>query len=258
MRKFTHIAAVAAAATLFLSPISPGALAESDAEHPKEMEWSHSGPFGTFDRAALQRGLQVYREVCAGCHGLKYIAFRNLLEIGLSEDQAKIIAAEYTVMDGPNNVGEMFERSGKLFDYMPEPFDNEMAARDANNGSMPPDLSLIVKARKGGENYIYSILTGYQEPPNGVTMPEGMAYNPYFATHNIAMAPPIDDEAVDYADGTKNSKEQISHGVVSFLAWAAEPTLEARKRLGVKVILYLIVLTLVLYGVKRKVWANLH
>jgi ubiquinol-cytochrome c reductase cytochrome c1 subunit len=255
MRRYILIAAIAA---LFISPLSPSARAAGNAEHPKDVEWNHSGPFGTFDRAAVQRGLQVYREVCSSCHGLKYIAFRNLLEIGLSEDQAKAIAAEYTMMDGPNDEGEMYERAGKLFDYMPAPFDNEMEARASNNGSMPPDLSLIVKARKGGENYIYSILTGYMEAPDGVTLAEGMSYNPYFAGHNIAMGPPIDDEAVDYIDGTKNSKEQIAHDVVSFLAWAAEPTLEARKRLGVKVILYLIVLTLVLYGVKRKVWAKLH
>ena len=255
MRGFALIAALAA---LFAAPISPGALAAGNAEHPQEVEWNHGGPFGTFDRSALQRGLQVYREVCSGCHGLKFIAFRNLLEIGLSEDQAKAIAAEYTVMDGPNDEGEMFERPGKLFDYLPSPFDNDKAARASNNGALPPDLSLIVKARKGGENYIYSILIGYMDPPGDVTLAEDMSYNPYYPNHQIAMAPPIDDEAVDYVDGTKNSKEQIAHDVVSFLAWAAEPTLEERKRMGVKVILYLIVLTLVLYGVKRKVWAKLH
>lgn len=255
MHRFAFIAALAA---LFLAPLSPAALAAGNAEHPKEIEWSHSGPFGTFDRAALQRGLQVYREVCSGCHGLKYIAFRNLLDIGLSEDQAKAIAAEYTVMDGPDDDGEMFERPGKLFDYMPAPFANDKAARASNNGALPPDLSLIVKARKGGENYIYSVLIGYGEAPEDVTLAEGMSYNPYFPNHQIAMAPPIDDESVEYVDGTENGKEQIAKDIVTFLAWAAEPTLEARKRMGVKVILYLIVLTLVLYGVKRKVWAKLH
>ncbi|MDA1097378.1 MAG: cytochrome c1 [Proteobacteria bacterium] len=249
---------IAALAALFVSSVSAGALASSNAEHPKELKWSHGGPFGTFDRASVQRGLHVYRETCSGCHGLKYIAFRNLLEIGLSEDQAKIIAAEYTVKDGPNDEGEMFERPGKLFDYMPAPFANDKAARASNNGALPPDLSLIVKARKGGENYIYSILTGYMEPPADVTLAEGMAYNPYFPNHQIAMAPPIDDQTVEYVDGTENSKEQIARDVVSFLAWTAEPTLEARKRLGVKVMLYLFVLTLVLYGVKRKVWAKMH
>lgn len=255
MRRFAFIATLAA---LFILPVASSTLASSNAAHPKEMEWQHGGPFGTFDRAAVQRGLLVYRDVCSGCHGLKYIAFRNLLEIGLTEDQAKTIAAEYTVMDGPNDEGEMFERPGKLFDYMPEPFENEKAARAANNGAMPPDLSLIVKARKGGENYIYSILTGYMEPPDGVTLAEGMSYNPYFPNHQIAMGPPIDDEAVDYTDGTKNSKEQIAHDLVNFLAWTAEPAMEARKRMGVKVILFLLVLTVVLYGVKRKVWAKMH
>jgi ubiquinol-cytochrome c reductase cytochrome c1 subunit len=225
MRGFAFIAALAA---LFVAAISPGVLASGNAEDPKEVTWNHGGPFGTFDRAALRRGLQVYREVCASCHGLRFIAFRNLLDIGLNEDQVKAIAAEYTVI------------------------------RAVNNGAMPPDLSLIVKARKGGENYIYSILTGYAEPPGDVTLAEGMAYNPYYPNHQIAMAPPLDDESVDYADGTTNSRDQIAHDVVNFLAWAAEPSLEERKSMGVKVILYLIVLTLVLYGVKRKVWAKLH
>ena len=252
MRKYALIAAFAA---MF---VSPAALAAADAAAPKEIDWQHDGVFGTFDRASIQRGLQVYREVCSGCHGLKYIAFRNLLEIGLNEDQAKAIAADYTMMDGPNADGEMYERAGKLSDYMPAPFDNENAARASNNGALPPDLSLIVKARAGAEDYIYSLLVGYADAPSGISVPDGMSYNPYISGHLIAMAPPIDDEAVDYIDGAKNSKEQIAKDVVSFLAWAAEPTLEARKRMGVKVVLYLIILTLVLYAVKRKVWAGLH
>lgn len=252
MRKLSLIAAFAALL------LSPGALAASDVADPKEINWNHGGAFGTFDRAAVQRGLQVYREVCSGCHGLKYIAFRNLLEIGLNEDQAKAIAAEYTVMDGPNNEGDMFERAGKLSDYMPSPFDNEKAARASNNGALPPDLSLIVKARAGAENYIYSLLTGYSDAPSGITVADGMSYNPYFPSHQIAMGPPIDDEVVDYIDGTKNSREQIAKDVVTFLAWAAEPTLEVRKKMGVKVVLYLILLTIVLYLVKRRVWADVH
>ena len=256
MRKFFLIAAFTA---LFASPLAtPVALAAGDVEHPLEIKWNHGGVFGTFDRAAVQRGLQVYREVCSGCHGLKYIAFRNLLEIGLNEDQAKAIAAEYTMIDGPDNEGEMFERPGKLSDYLPSPFDNEMAARASNNGALPPDLSLMVKARAGAENYLYSLFVGYSDAPDGVTVAEGMNYNPYFPGHQIAMAPPVDDEAVDYIDGTKNSKEQIAKDVVTFLAWAAEPTLEARKRMGVKVVLYLLILTFVLYLVKRKVWADVH
>ena len=257
MRRFSLIAAFAAL-LMFSGLMSPGAFAASDVAHPKEIKWNHSGPFGTFDRASMQRGLQVYREVCSGCHGLKYIAFRNLLEIGLNEDQAKAIAAEYTVMDGPNNEGDMFERAGKLSDYIPSPFDNEKAARASNNGALPPDLSLIVKARAGAENYIYSLLTGYTDAPSGVTVADGMNYNPYYPGHQIAMAPPLDDESVDYIDGTKNSRDQIAKDVVTFLAWAAEPTLEARKKMGVKVVLYLILLTIVLYLVKRRVWADVH
>jgi len=257
MRKLSFVAVIAALMVLPLL-VSSKALASGGGIELKQVDWNHGGIFGTYDRAAVQRGLQVYREVCSSCHGLKYIAFRNLVEIGLNEDQAKIIAAEYTVMDGPDNDGEMFERPGKLSDYMPSPFDNEKAARASNNGANPPDLSLMVKARSGGENYVYSLLTGYGDAPQGVTVADGMNYNAYFPGHQIAMAPPLDDEAVDYIDGTKNSKEQIAHDVVTFLAWAAEPTLEARKRMGVKVVLYLIILSLVLYGVKRKVWANMH
>ncbi|MDP6832521.1 MAG: cytochrome c1 [Alphaproteobacteria bacterium] len=261
MYKFAKVLAFTAVTALFASPLyhaSP-ALAAGSAEPIMKVDWSHSGPFGTFDRASLQRGLQVYREVCSGCHGLRFIAFRNLLEIGLTEKEAKTIAAEYTVMGGPNDEGEMYERPGKLFDYMPSPFDNEKAARASNNGAFPPDLSLIAKARIGGENYLYSLLLGYEEePPEGVTLAEGMAYNRYFPGHQIAMGPPIDDEAVEYADGTAPTKEQIARDVSAFLMWTAEPAMEARKRMGVKVVLFLIVLTLVLYGVKRKVWADLH
>ena len=252
MNKLAHILTLAA---IFLCP---AAWAAGDAQAPKKIDWDHGGIFGTFDRAAVQRGFQVYREVCSGCHGLKYIAFRNLLEIGLSEEQAKAIAGEYTVTDGPDDEGEMFERPAKLSDYVPSPFDNEKAARASNNGAYPPDLSLIVKARPDGENYLYSLLTGYSDPPDGVALAEDMSYNPYFPGKQIAMAPPIDDESVDYSDGTKNSREQISKDVVTFLAWASEPTLEARKQMGVKVILYLIILTIVLYMVKRRVWSNLH
>ena len=261
MYKFAKVLAFTAVAALFASPLfhSSKALASGGAETLKEVSWNHSGPFGTFDRAALQRGLQVYREVCSGCHGLRFIAFRNLLEIGLKEAEAKAIAAEYTMMDGPNDEGEMYERPGKLFDYMPSPFDNEKAARASNNGAFPPDLSLMAKARFGGESYIYSLLLGYEEEaPEGVTLAEGMAYNRYFPGHQIAMGPPIDDEAVEYVDGTAPTKEQIAKDVSTFLMWAAEPALEQRKRMGVKVILFLIVLTIVLYGVKRKVWADLH
>ncbi len=209
-------ALLAAVGALAISAATP-ALASGDADPPKSPGWSFDGPFGTFDRAALQRGLQVYQEVCAGCHGLEYIAFRNLTEIGLSEDQAKAFAAEFEVQDGPNDEGEMFDRPARLSDYFLDPYPNANAARAANNGAMPPDLSLIVKARPGFHDYIYSLLSGYKEAPEGVELAEGMAYNPYFPGHQIAMPEPIADEGVEYADGTKATIEQQAHDVVTYL-----------------------------------------
>jgi len=251
-----RILACGAVAAVLMTAVS--AFAAGDVKAPRSVTWSHGGPFGTYDRAALQRGFQVYAEVCAACHGLRLIAFRNLTEIGLTEDEVKVIAADYTVEDGPDEEGEMFERDAKPSDYFPSPFPNDNAARAANGGALPPDLSLIVKARAGGENYIYSLLTGYGDAPDDVAMGEGMSYNPYFSGHQIAMAAPLDDDLVEYADGTPATVEQMAKDVTSFMAWAAEPTMEARKRMGIKVILFLLVLTGLLYAVKRKVWADVH
>ena len=219
--------------------------------------WSFQGIFGTFDRAALQRGWQVYNEVCAACHGLGYIAFRNLAELGYTEDQIKAFAAEKIIVDGPDDEGEMFERDGRPADYFPDPFANDKAAAAANGGAVPPDLSLMAKARAGGPDYIYALLIGYEEPPADVEMNEGLSYNKYFPGHQIAMAQPLDDDAVEYADGTEASLDQMSRDVASFLMWTAEPMLEERKRTGIKVILFLIVLTAMLYAAKRKIWSDL-
>ena len=245
-----------AAVVAFFSCISTAMLGAGNFDAPRKIDWPHGGPFGTFDRASLQRGLQVYQEVCAGCHSLRLIAFRTLSEIGLNEEEVKALASEATFLDGPNDDGEMFERPGKPSDYFPSPFPNEKAARVANNGAFPPDLSLIIKSRAGSENYLFSLLSGYQEAPDGVKMAEGMYYNPYFPGHQIAMAPPLTDEAVEYADSTKASIEQMSKDVSAFLAWAAEPTLEDRRRMGVKVILFLLVFAGVLFLAKRKIWSN--
>jgi ubiquinol-cytochrome c reductase cytochrome c1 subunit len=234
------------------------ALAAGDALAYKSVDWPHSGPFGTYDRAALQRGYLVYKQVCAACHGLRQVAYRSLREIGFSEAQVKALAAEVEVQDGPNDQGEMFNRPARPSDRFRSPFANPQAARAANNGALPPDLSLIIKARAGGGDYVYSLLTGYQNAPAGVKLSEGMNYNPYFAGGQIAMAPPLNEGAVEFADGTKANVDQMAKDVVSFLAWAAEPEMEMRKRMGVKVILFLLVLTGVLYAVKRKVWAVLH
>jgi len=233
-----------------------GAAASTGVAAPKQ-NWSFSGLFGTFDRGALQRGYQVYSGVCAGCHSLRLLSYRNLMEIGFTEDQVKKIAAAVEVTDGPNDQGEMFQRKGRPGDRFAKPFANDEAARAANNGALPPDLSLIVKARAGGADYLHGLLTGYKPPPAGTQVPEGMSYNVYFPGNQIAMPAPLSEGAVEYADKTKATVDQMSRDVSSFLAWAAEPELEKRKRTGVKVILFLIVLTGMLYAVKRKIWADI-
>jgi ubiquinol-cytochrome c reductase cytochrome c1 subunit len=228
--------------------------------------WSFSGLMGTYDRAALQRGFQVYKEVCSSCHSLNLIHYRDLGPpgiggsggLGFNADEVRALAAEVEVTDGPNDAGEMFQRPGRPADKLKAPFPNDNAARAANNGALPPDLSLMAKARIGGPNYIHALLTGYGDPPAGVTVMEGMNYNKVFPGHQIAMAPPLNPDQVTYADGTKATVEQMAHDVSTFLSWTAEPELEARKRLGVKVILFLIILSGLLYIAKRKVWADVH
>ena len=191
--------------------------ASSDTLHPRQANWSFDGIFGSFDRQSAQRGYQVYKEVCSACHAMKLISFRNLKKIGFSEEEVKAIAAEYTVTDGPNADGDMFERSGRPSDRFPSPFANEEAARASNGGAYPLDLSLIVKARPDGANYIYSLLTGYQEVPEHVKMADGMHYNPYFAGGQIAMPAPLSNELVSYQDGTNASVDQMARDVVNFL-----------------------------------------
>lgn len=234
------------------------AQAAGDAVELKSVSWKHGGLFGTYDRAAAQRGLQVYREVCAGCHGLGLVAFRTLADLGFSEEEIKALAAESEFVDGPDGDGEMFERPGKPSDKFPSPFPNEQAARASNGGAYPPDLSLITKARAHGDDYLYSLLTGYADVPADFTLDEGMNYNAYFAGHQIAMPAPLSEDAVEYADGTPATVDQMAKDVTVFLAWAAEPKLEQRKSVGLKVILFLLILAAVFYAVKRKVWSDLH
>jgi ubiquinol-cytochrome c reductase cytochrome c1 subunit len=238
--------------------VSQGTLAAGGSVELLHKSWPHDGPFGKFDKAAAQRGLQVYREVCSGCHSLDFIAFRNFEALGFSEDEVKALAAEYEVTDGPDDEGEMFERPGKPSDIFPAPFPNENAARAANGGAYPPDLSLIAKARANGTDYLYSLLQGYEEPPADVELGEGMNYNAYFPGHQIAMAQPLDDDSVEYADGTAATLEQQSSDLATFLTWAAEPTLEERKGTGLKVMIFLVILTGLFYATKRKIWADLH
>lgn len=253
-------AGLIAALALPVAATAPAAQAAEGVEVPGQ-HWSFDGLFGTFDRAALQRGYQVYREVCATCHAMNLLAFRHLQDPhgpSFSEDMVKAFAAEATVMDGPNDQGEMFERSGVASDYFPSPFANEQAARYANGGAYPPDLSLMAKARAAGPDYIYALLTGYEEPPADFEMNEGMYYNHYFPGHQIAMAPPLFADGITYQDGTPATVDQMAHDVATFLMWAAEPNLEVRKQTGVKVILFLLVMTGVLYAAKRKIWADVH
>lgn len=223
-----------------------------------DTKFSFDGIFGTYDRASAQRGFQVYKEVCAACHSLRLLSYRNLRELGLTEAQVEAIAAGYQITDGPNDEGQMFERAGRPADRFRKPFANDAAARAANNGALPPDLSVIAKAREGGADYLYALLTGYVDPPAGVTVMDGMHYNKYFPGHQIAMGAPLNPDQVEYADGTKATVEQMARDVSTFLQWAAEPELEQRRALGVKIIIFLTILAGLTYAVKRKVWADVE
>ncbi len=232
-------------------------------KHPEHMEWAHNGPgnlgiFGTFDRGQLQRGFQVYKEVCSACHSINRVAFRDLADLGFTEAQIKTIAAEYEVAAIDSN-GEPTTRKATGADKFPLVYANEAAARAAQNGANPPDLSLMTKARPDGTNYVYSLLTGYSDDvPKGWTKPDTLYYNPYFHSINIAMPPPLAaDGQVTYADGTPATTKQYAKDVAAFLTWTAEPKLENRKETGVAAILFLIILTGLGYLSYRKVWADL-
>ena len=246
-----------AVATVLLGPAT-NAPAQQEAPEPPHQQWSFDGVFGTYDPAALQRGFQIYKEVCAACHPVKHLYFRDLEQIGYSADQVKGIAAQVKVGDGPNDQGEMYERPGRPSDPIPGPFPNDAAARAANNGALPPDLSLITKARDGGADYVYALVgLGFKDAPSGFKVGEGMYYNEYFAGHQIKMPPPLSPDQVKFADGTAATVPQMAHDVVTFLSWAAEPSLDERHRIGFKVMLFLIVATIVFYAAKRKVWSRI-
>lgn len=319
--------------TLALMLTATAAFASGNVKHPKQENWSFDGVTGTFDKPAIQRGLQVYKEVCATCHSLNRIAFRTLDGVGFSEAEVKSLAAQYMVVDGPNDDGEMFERAGRASDKFPSPYANEQAARAINNGAYPVDLSLIVKARPDGANYVYSLLTGYADAPayrceevdkegacvkfekldaeeakaeadaqaeaakalaekkddmaateeepvvesklgkvfycasiahadgaeTCAEMGSGMHYNPYFPGGQIAMPSPLHTaDLVTYQDETKATPEQMAHDVVNFLQWAAEPEMEVRKRMGIRVILFLVAFTGFFYVAKKRIWARIH
>ena len=224
----------------------------------KTRDWSFSGPFGTFDKAAMQRGFQVYNEVCAGCHSMKLIAFRNFADLGYSEAEIKALAAQYEVQDGPNDDGEMFMRPAIPADRMPAPYANDNAARAGNNGALPPDLSLIAKARPNGPNYLYSLLSSYDDAPNGKEVPDGMYYNAAYPGNLIAMPQPLYGDDVEFSDGAATSIEAVSADLTQFLMWAAEPKMEVRKRVGVAAVFFLSIFVIFSYLAKRRIWADVH
>jgi ubiquinol-cytochrome c reductase cytochrome c1 subunit len=237
---------------------TPTAQAAGEAIPIPNAGFSFNSVFGTYDRASAQRGFQVYSQVCAACHAMHLLSYRNLRELGLTEAQVAAIASQVEVRDGPNDEGEMFDRPGRPSDRFRSPFPNQQAARAANNGAYPPDLSVIVKAREGGANYIHALLTGYSDPPPGMTLGDGMNYNRYFPGNQIAMVSPLNPDQVEFADGTPATVENMSRDVATFLAWAAEPELEQRRAMGVKIIIFLTLLAGLAYAVKRKVWADVH
>jgi ubiquinol-cytochrome c reductase cytochrome b/c1 subunit len=276
MKMFKTLVMAASAFTM----IAGAALAAEGQKDAKALPFSFEGPFGKFDRLQLQRGYKVYKEVCSNCHALKRVAFRNLSEPGgpeFSEEEVKALAATFTMKDGPGDDGEMFDRPGVPADRFPSPFANEQAARTANGGAYPPDLSLITKARAGwhgtlnqlvngvgGAQYVYSVLTGYEDPPAELAAeaPEGKSYNPYFASgHWIGMAAPLSDGQVKFDDKPEEYEPTVdeqARAVSEFLAWTAEPKMEERKRLGFSTMLYLAILALLLYFTKKKIWARVE
>ncbi len=224
-------------------------------------DWGFKGFFGTFDKASLQRGYQVYTEVCSACHSIKYLNYRNLGEPGgpeFSKEQVKIIASQFEVTDGPNSDGDMFTRPARPSDNFVSPYANKQAAIAANGGAYPPDMSVLVKARSGGADYVYSLLVGYEDPPTEINLDDGVYYNKYMPGNKIKMANPLSDGLVEYADGTEATTNQMAIDVVTFLAWAAEPHMEARHKMGFKAILYLIILTILVYFGMKKVWSRIE
>ncbi len=238
----------------------PNSIYSAEQTDPIKVNWSFKGLTGKFDRASLQRGFQVYKEVCSSCHSMQYLSYRNLGEPGgpeFSEAEVKAIAASIEIEDGPDSQGEMFTRPGRPSDKFKSPYPNVNASIAANGGAYPPDMSVLVKARPGGANYIYSVLVGYKEPPSGMILDDGVYYNEYMIGNKIKMSAPLLDGIVEYTDGTESSVDQLAKDVTTFLSWAAEPELEERHKTGVKVIIYLILLTILVYLSMRKIWSRI-
>lgn len=242
---------------ILLIILLPGLAYSGGQEQPKQMNWPFDGIFGYFDKQAIQRGFKVYREVCQACHSVKYLEYRNLEDVGFSKEEVKTIASEYQIQDGPNDDGEMFMRPAKPYDRFVSTYSNEQAARSANNGAYPVDLSLIINARPDGANYVHSILTGYSNNmPAHFKLSSGMYYNPYFNDKQIGMPQPLFDNSVTYSDGANEDIEHLSKDVVAFLQWVADPKMEQRKIMGIKVLLYLAAFTIIFYFAKKRIWKN--
>ena len=233
------------------------ACTESHVKTPPEIDWSFNGVFGVFKRDQLQRGFQVYKEVCSVCHGIELVRYEKLAALGFSKAEIKAIAAEAEVPGPLDNDGEPTKRKGIPGDHFAPPYPNSNAARAANNGAFPPDLALMAKARKNGTDYIYAILDGYELAPDDFGLMDGMYYNPYFDGNQIAMPPPLSDNIVTYSDGTTASTKQMAEDVAAFLAWTAEPELEARRQLGIKVLIYLSFFTILMYCMMRRTWRKI-
>ncbi|MDR3538353.1 MAG: cytochrome c1 [Acetobacteraceae bacterium] len=259
MRKLRPLLAGAfAAGLLAIGLVATPAQAQEETPAPPQQKWSFDGLFGTYDLASAQRGFQVYAEVCSTCHSLHLLHYRDLTGIGLTPDQIKAFASGVTVPQGLDDQGQPKDGPATPANQFRSPFPNDVAARAANNGALPPDLSLITNAREGHADYIYGILTGFADPPAGFSMQDGMNYNKYFPGHQIAMPQPLHDGQVTYIDGTPTNIGQMAHDVVTFLDWAANPELVERKQMGVRVVLFLVLMTGLTYAVKRKLWSKVH
>lgn len=277
------VAALGVSMALTTAPVQAAETADGAPTHfpiikPVEQDWSFAGPFGHYDKGQLQRGFKVYREVCAACHTMNRVAFHTLEDLGYSDEQVKTIAAEYDITDGPNADGEMFTRPGTLADHFSGPYANREAAMAANGGAYPPDFSLLAKARgvergfplfvfdiftqyqEGGVDYIYNLLIGYSDDvPANVEVQDGLYYNPYFVSGAaLAMAPPLSDDVVTYDDGTPATVDQMSRDVAAFMMWAAEPKLEARKQMGFRVMIFLLIFAALLYIAKKQVYSRIE
>ena len=251
---FKKLIIVILSTLIFIKP-----LFSAETIDPIKVNWSFKELTGKFDRASLQRGFQVYKEVCSSCHSMQYLSYRNLGEPGGPEftlEEVKAIAASVEIEDGPDSQGEMFTRPGKPSDKFKSPYPNVEASTVANGGAYPPDMSVLVKARPGGADYMYSVLMGYEEPPVGMKLDDGVYYNKYMIGNKIKMASPLSEGIVEYSDGTKATMDQMAKDVTTFLAWAAEPELEERHRVGFKVIIYLILLTILVYLSMKKIWSR--